>query len=264
MAAHGKRPKARYNAERALLIGRGEWHPYADAAPVREHVRSVMAAAGLSRAQFAVMAGLTDGTVSKILYNGRPRVRTVVADRIMRVTTALPVPDAGMVTPDGSSRRLQALTTAGWPTTLLADRLGMDASAVRKIRGGSRQYVTAATARKIRAVYDELWNVAPPERNPGERIAAAKARAFAARHGWVPAAGWNDDQVDNPAARPAEGWQRPARKTRSSADTAAEARELFGFGLDRHQASRRLGVSRAALEKALERAGRAEREAVPA
>lgn len=265
LRAEGRRKtkKSAYDARRNALRAQGRWHPYVPAGPVRVHVQNVMFVAGMSRAQFAAAANIDEGTLSKILYAGARRVKTEVAAKIRAVTTTTPIPDLGYVEAAGASRRFQALAVAGWSIALIAQRLGMDEGNARKIRDGDRARVSAATARRVRALYDDLWNAPPPESAKAERIAAAKTRSFAAKQGWVPAGAWDDDQIDDPAAMPADGWKRaPERKNRKLDVLIAEAEELFGFGLDRDAAAERLGVSRAALNKALERAATRTRQAI--
>ena len=53
---------------RAILYGR--WQPYVDAEPVREHLRA-LAAAGIGHRRVGELAGVSSGSLSKILYGGR-------------------------------------------------------------------------------------------------------------------------------------------------------------------------------------------------
>src|SRR5262249_22050368 len=112
--------------------------------------------------------------------------------------------------------------------------------------------VTAATARAVSDLYDRLWNQPPPGHDQRTRIAASRARRHAERQGWVPPLAWDDDQIDCPNGRPAEGWRRAARVTRTSAALAEDARELMGGqGYSHEHAAGRLGVSASALRRAL-------------
>ena len=65
---------------------------------------------------------------------------------------------------------------------------------------------------------------------------------------------WDDDEIDDPDAEPADGWQR-TRSTWRSADLAGDALELLGRHYTRRQVAERLGVTVAAIDKALERTG---------
>src|SRR5260221_502293 len=132
------------------------------------------------------------------------------AAALLRVTArpGLAVP-VGLVGPAGASRRLKALTVTGWSPRLLAGRLVMDTSSVRRVRDGDRSLIQLGTSQAVSALYREIWDQ-PPQGTTPERIAAAKARAYAARREWAPPAAWDDDQLDVPAGRPAEGGGRRA------------------------------------------------------
>src|SRR5260370_105288 len=119
----------------------------------------------------------------------------------------------------------------------------------RLLRG--RPTVAAAAARRVRKLYDKLWDQPPGEATRGQRISAAKARGHAARHNWPPPLAWDDDTIDDPAAQPYP-WRRP--RARRSADLAADAADLAARGYTRTQISQRLGVSRNTLDQAIRRA----------
>jgi predicted transcriptional regulator len=240
---------------RQILYGR--WQPYVDAQPVREHLRR-LATAGIGWRRAAGLARVSTGAVSRILYGGpgeRPpsqRARPHTAAAILAVT-----PSPGQLAPGaltdstGSRRRLQALVATGWSQARLARELGLTAANFGAMM--RCDHVTAGTARAVSDLYDQLWDQPPPEHDQRTRIAASRARRYAAERGWAPPLAWDDDLIDNPAAGPAEGWQRPAR--RRSADLAEEAQELFGReGYTREHAAARLGVAPSTLDMALRRA----------
>jgi predicted transcriptional regulator len=160
----------------------------------------------------------------------------------------------------GPRRRLQALVATGWSQSRLARELGLTRANFGSMMRCDQ--VTAGTARAVGELYDRLWNQPPPEHGQRTRIAASRARNYAAERGWVPPLAWDDDAIDDPARKPADGWKRPERATRRSADLAEEAEELFRReGYTREHAAERLGVSLSALEMALRRTQQArERE----
>jgi transcriptional regulator with XRE-family HTH domain len=250
----------RYFVRRNLMMLRGQWRPFTDAAPARARVRALMAA-GVSRQQISGMSGVTDSVLSRLLYGepsrGKPPTRGLRprdAARLLAVTAA-PGLLAGAALADatGTRRRLQALTARGWPLRELAARLGANTGGLRRTRDGARTRVTADTARKVSALYEELWDQAPPQRTAAERIAASKARARACRHDWAPPLAWDDDTISDPAAGPAGCWRPSGRTTRRGADLAEDASELAAQGYSREQAAARLGVTRGALDRAIER-----------
>jgi transcriptional regulator with XRE-family HTH domain len=238
--------------ERNRQIAYGRWQPYTDAEPVREHLR-VLAAAGMGWKRAAALSGVSTGAVSKLLYGGpgdRPptrRVRPATAAAILAVRPALDTLAGGAETDaTGTLRRVRALVARGWSQARIARQLGVGPANLGDMLY-RRQAVTAATARAVRDLYARLEQQAPPEGTHREKIAASRARNYAAERGWPPPLAW--DAIDDPRALPADGWRRDARL--SAADLAAEARDLEGLGLDRDEIAKRLGVTRNRVGRAL-------------
>jgi len=98
----------------------------------------------------------------------------------------------------GSRRRIQALAAIGWSLGEQSRRLGLNASMAHKIT--IRSWVWPQTADKIRALYDELSMVPGPSQ---------RARNDAKRRGWLPPLAFDDDTIDDPAARPSIGAYQP-------------------------------------------------------
>lgn len=92
----------------------------------------------------------------------------------------------------GSMRRLQALAVDGWPSPLLAKRIGINEVTVSNIRRGMTSLVYGSNADRIAAVYDELTGKSGP---------SDRTRAYAARKQWLPYTAWSDD-IDDAAALP--------------------------------------------------------------
>lgn len=253
-----KNPHTAYDSRRRALIAAGQWAPFVPAGPVRDHIRQVIDAAGFSHAQFAAAAGVDARTIRKILGPAQIRVKTEVAARICQVNPAL-VPVHGWVPAAGACRRLRALAVGGWSASVLAERLSLGVTAVQLIREGDQQVVAAATARKVRELYDEIWDTEPPAGTRSERISRGRTRGYARKAQWPPPMAWDDDTIDDPDASPGE-WQRPRGSRYRKGVLVAEAAELASFGLGREEAAARLGVNRRTLEKAIQRAAQAETE----
>jgi hypothetical protein len=240
---------------RAILYGR--WQPYVDAGPVREHLRA-LAEAGIGHRRVGELAGVSSGSLSKILYGGpgnRPPSKRVRPQTAAAILALRPAPEqlapSALVDITGTRRRAQALVACGWSQARLARELGLTAANFCAML--RRDQVSAATARAVAGLYDRLWNRPPPEHDQRTRGAAARARNHAGREGWAPPLAWDDDQIDDPHAHPAQGWKRPARTTRRSAELAQDAGELFRReGYTRQNAAARLGVSLGALQRALD------------
>ena len=239
--------------ERAILYGR--WQPFADAGPAREHVQA-LARHGIGRRRAAELAGMSAGAMSRLLYGGpgsRPptrRIRPQTAAAILAIR-----PSADLVAPGvlvgaaGTQHRVQALVAAGWSQARLAGQLMTSPGHVGALLREER--VTAVTAAAVRELYERLWSQPPPEDDHPARIAASRARNYAAAHGWAPPMAWDDEELDKPDGRAAEGWRRRTRTRRPSAELAEDAAELLRQDYTREQAAGRLGVTKGALDQAL-------------
>lgn len=157
----------------------------------------------------------------------------------------------GRIDATGTKRRIQALMRNGWSMALLSARLGYSRQVLRKqlLEGN---WVTAATVTQVCALYDELWDQAPPEGDRFERRAATMARRFAAERGWPPPLAWDDDEIDNPDARPADRWERA--RGRAWGALAEEAAELAAQGEHPEMIAIRLAASVKSVERTLTRA----------
>jgi hypothetical protein len=111
----------------------------------------------------------------------------------------------GHVDATGMVRRMQALACMGWSFQTTAKRAGLGRG--RDI--AARATVTRATADAVAAAYEEMWATPPRPATREERIVVAKTKARAFREGWAPPLAWDDDDIDNPDARPAE-WKEAA------------------------------------------------------
>jgi hypothetical protein len=243
---------ADYDRTRNRLVAYGRWQPFVDAEPVRQHIR-MLSSYGIGWQRVCRLAGVANGCISRILY-GAPhegrgptkRVRTTTADKILAVKPSFDhLAPSARVDGTGTRRRLQALVANGWPQR----RLGIEMGIVhhRLIWDHVRQDVVAAdTARRVRDLYERLWNVDPTTRGVSARFAAeAKARADA--YGWVPPAAWDDDYIDSPAATPDIG-ESVDRYTAIAEDARWLMREQH---YTTAQAANRLGITKDHLYRAL-------------
>ena len=133
---YGQRRHGDYCRGRARQIAYGRWQPWADAAPVREHLR-VLRAGGASYQTIARAAGVSPMTVHRLLGTGPPgnkaaaeRVRAATAERMLAVTTVTVAHAAPRRDATGTRRRLRALIAIGHPAASLARRAGLSPLAV--------------------------------------------------------------------------------------------------------------------------------------
>jgi hypothetical protein len=257
--ARVRRHRSAYAGRRQSSIALGTWEPFAASGPVRDHIRSVMAETGITANALAKVAGVEWLTVGAVLDGTRDVIRTVSAGKLTAVTAeaVLASADDARVDATGTRRRLQALAVQGWSLREVSRRSGVDHNVLCLVRSGKKDMVALKTRRTVAGVYEAIRTAEPPHGTGGERTAAGRNRSLAQQMGWPSHWAWDDESIDTPDARPAEGWQRPLeRRNRPSALLASEASDLSRLGLDRNSAADRLGVTRAALDKALERAAR--------
>jgi transcriptional regulator with XRE-family HTH domain len=252
------RANAAYGSTRNRLAAYGRWQPrpLVDAAPAVAHLRW-LSTCGVGWRTAARLAGVRAETVCRLLYprGERPPGKRTHPDTAAAILAVQPdlwrLPDTARVDPTGTRRRLQALVALGWSQRRLAGLLGTTACGLGHLL---RDYdrVTARRARAVRDLYDRLWNTPPPQAARLDRAAATRARRYAADRRWLGPGAWDDAEIDDPVARPVEGWLRRDRK-RKPAWLAAEARELTRYGLSRQEAAERLGVLRNTLDQAMVR-----------
>lgn len=179
-----------------------------NAQPVRDHIAALMEY-GIGMKRIAAVAGVSNATLGKIMYGEpsrntapRERVEQHVADAVLAIKPALEhLGDTVTIDGTGTRRRIQALVSIGWSQTRIGERLGMAAANFnRTVRS---EYVRADTARRIKALYDELWNQPQTGDDWRSRISANRSRNYAKAHGWLPPLAWDDETIDDPATLPA-------------------------------------------------------------
>jgi hypothetical protein len=204
----GGRTVTAYGRRRAIRIATGRWHPWADPAPLRAHVRR-MRDQGASYQAIAEAAGLGVMTVHAIV-NRRGRVTARTAAAILAITEAdlhRARLDAG-----GTRLRLRALQVMGHGSARVARAIGVREQVIQKITRGDVRTVSPPQRDAVTRIYDAWWDRRAPERTRHERAAASAARRRAIRGNWCPGAGLDEDELDIPRYQPACGW-RLARGT---------------------------------------------------
>ncbi|MEW2300240.1 hypothetical protein AB0958_09695 [Streptomyces sp. NPDC006655] len=109
--------------------------------------------------------------------------------------------DELMVSAVGTRRRLQALAVAGWPLARIARETGETPGALALALTPTAATVTVSTARAVAAFYTR-YQLASPGLHGVSHVHARQAREKATRAGWAPHGVWDDDTIDDPAARP--------------------------------------------------------------
>ncbi len=258
----GGSPQCRHQgcARRAVLTGHCRHHHeihsrwqaggFADAGPVRQHVRALLDA-GVSLRAIHCVTGADHRALAHLIIGGPatgtwPQGRIPVADaqRILDIPVPVRPADPTSDVPSvGTVRRLRALSALGYSPTALGKRLAMAVGVVRELLEGGHTAVDVRTARRVAALFEEL------QMQPGP---SAAARQSAAERGWAPPLAWDEHSIDNPAAEPSCG---PKRKLLFD-EIYLELRDM---GLRNHQIANRLGITMDSLYRQLLRYGMAER-----
>lgn len=236
---------------------------YVDATAVREHL-AVLHAWGWVDWSIAQASGLSHHGVTRIRTGASARVQFRSARRLLAVDPAAQQ-RPGLLPAHGVHRRVEALMALGWSMEAIGAAAG--GRTRRQVqRFHAQPSCTAETWRVVDDAYRGLcMRVGPSQR----------ARALAARRGWVPPLAWDD--IDHPDARP---WQptpggedlvdevaveRALRGDRRVVLTRAERHAVIDHALDAgwtpRELSTRTGWSQCSCEQALTRARRAERSA---
>jgi hypothetical protein len=201
-------PHRDYHRHRARQIAAGAWQPWADPAPVRDHVQDLLRAATFQAVGDA--AGVAPMTVWEIARGTRPVIKTGTAQALLAVQPADIRPPR--VDANGPMWRLRSLIAMGHTTGRITAALGTSPHTVQALVRGERATVTAGLAGDITRLFDAWWDKQPSRQTRGEKAAACKARQRAAGHHWPCPAALDDDELDQPGYQPAAGW-RYARGT---------------------------------------------------
>ncbi|MFF7527297.1 hypothetical protein [Streptomyces pseudovenezuelae] len=183
----------------------GQWQdPQVDAAPVRAHVLALREV-GMSEEAIIRQLGLPESSLRNLMRgsNGRPPGKTVYRETAEAVLAYWPVlddfPDAALIDPTGTHRRVQALETLGWSRTRMAFEVGISESNF-KTRLRSRT-VSARFARRVARMYDRLWRLRPEDHGVIPYV-AERVRERATQQGFQGPLAWDDDTIDDPKAQP--------------------------------------------------------------
>ena len=201
-------PHRDYRRNRARRIAGGTWQPWADPAPVRDHVQNLLQAATFQAVGDAAAVGPM--TVWEIARGTRPVIKTGTAQALLAVQPADIRPPR--VNANGPMWRLRSLIAMGHTTGRITTALGTSRNTIEALVRGDRATVTAALAGDITRLFDAWWDKRPPRQTRGQKAAACKALHRAAVHNWPCPAALDEDELDTPGYKPAAGW-RYARGT---------------------------------------------------
>lgn len=221
-------------------------HGTTDPAPVRQHIRDLMAA-GTGWRAVADLAEVSRATVHRILYRSPAVIDTETADRILAVTVdAKPAARSQDTKTDatGTRRRIRALHHDGNSTDRIGNAIGVPPQTVRAWLRSAR--IDSRDAEAVRDLF-ERWSGTPAEENGAFPQEAERARMLARRRRWAKAGAWCDD-IDDPHAV-----ATPWFGVRRAADLYADSEELLALGEPIDVICDRLDVTLCNLKRARER-----------
>lgn len=185
------------------LVG---WRPkagYVEAKPVRDHIRMLLKV--MSLAAIALDAGLTYGAVQRIWRGySQPRrrssppreIRAKDAAAVLAVkANPLDRGRRGDVDATGARRRLHALMREGWTLDAIAAVAGLGRRTLDAISTGENAVIRRKTHQAICRAFDVCW---------GQDVSTVRKvrQPDSVRDRLVPGLAWDDEEIDNPRARP--------------------------------------------------------------
>jgi hypothetical protein len=241
-----------YSRNVRRLKAYGQWQPWADPEPVRQHIRNLMDN-GMPLRDIAIAADVPLSRVTRVLYGRRDRhiakTRTEFAEAVLALR-----PKPARVPSLGAARRLQALVAIGYSTGAIGRRLGVTYSRVGQIIHQRTTEIFRESHEQIAALYEELSMVPPPRVTSRDRQRYRRALAVAQQNGYLPPLAWDD--IDNdPTPVLAEPERAPGRPLLRDAQVE-DAEWLADAGENLTGACARLGMKADSLRTACKRAGR--------
>jgi DNA-binding XRE family transcriptional regulator len=172
--------------------------------PVRDHI-VMLRGAGITPARLSEISGVSEFAIFRVLRS--PDSGIVRARTARRILAVQPSPEnaAGhaIVDSTGTRRRVEALVAIGWNLKQLTEMLGYSPTQIPRMLAG--EPVRMRTAREVARFYDVMWDRPAP---------AGRSRAFALRMAaerrYYPPLARDDDEIDDPAAKPHGEWRAVA------------------------------------------------------
>ncbi len=173
-----------------LRVHRGEPSPWVDARPTQRHLAK-LTSWGLPAAGIAAAAGVSKAQVQAHLHTGHRHIYRHYAAALFAIDY-MPHPAQELILTVGCRRRVHALAAQGHSITWQAEYLGLSSRVA--LQNLIRSPLMQPDRRPaIVALFDELADREGP---------SVKARAHAARLGYLSSWAWDADTIDNPDAAP--------------------------------------------------------------
>lgn len=219
-----------YKLRKAGLLGPAD----VDATPARTHANWLHDVYGMSYGQIARLAGVADGTMSRVLK--AEKCRDWVRDAICGVRPVMgDTPRGARILAHGVQRRIEALTTLGFSYKFQSEFLnGSQCDDVKKYVGKQRgKYTHVAQLKLFDDMYKKLRYADPKDFGiPQSAITYVKRKAV---ERGAPGPGcWDDDKIDVASAIPEwtgacgtmTGWRIHKRDSIPFCEPCREARRV--------------------------------------
>ncbi len=190
-----------YQTYRNKQVAYGRWQTVmVDAGPVRAHLLALRAA-GIGNRRIGELSGVSRSALQKMSRNRpgtedplRSNVWRSTANRILAIPLEVDNRGYGVrIDSTGSLRRLRALQAIGWTQTEIAHRIGWTLQNLNRYFISNPAMINRGTAVTIAKLFNELQLIPGP---------SERSRRHARKHGWAPPLAWDEDTIDDPAAKP--------------------------------------------------------------
>nr|BEK68804.1 hypothetical protein KPHV_60310 [Kitasatospora purpeofusca] len=192
-------------------------------------------AAGMTNKAIQDIAQISQCTLYRVLRGEAIRRESLTRIMAVAVPKGTRVGTKALRPPTGTRRRMQALVAAGWPSSALAERLGLDRQFTHQLLYREHENVALQTELAVKALFGQIHTVRPETAGIHPTL-AKRARLLAERRGWHPAGVWDD--MDDPAAEPQYG-----ESTRRELAIVEDVAELARQGYSREAIAERLDVT---------------------
>jgi hypothetical protein len=148
----------------------------------------LLAEFGIGYKRVAKLAGVSITAARSIIWGRQDpgprygelpkRVKRENAERLLSVKPTIDALAGGALIPArGTHRRVQALVARGWSQSQVSKRLGMERANFWVMM--QQSMVSVRRHREVAALFEQLWNVAPPQNTHAEKVAYSRSLHYA-------------------------------------------------------------------------------------
>jgi hypothetical protein len=184
-----------------------------DVGPARAYLRKLHIVYGMSAAMLAARCSLSEASIMEIIAGQRRGdsgrihpVREIFRENeasVLAIEPEIPAERGGTrVNAIGTTRRVQALAAEGFPVSWVTEQIGATGRSFYLVAQGKRKIVYFSTAYKVKCLFEKLENHLDPAAHGIDPSKSKLTRTYAERGGYVRAAYWDWDTIDDPESIP--------------------------------------------------------------